>query len=236
MSNNLFKPNRSGNEQVPAEEPATSGMNMELLEKIAELLKGIKAANDKVADNCETLKKIHDQLQNLTVPESRLDDESRELLLSAPNSITDDVEKILSEKLGKFFEDLDNILKGAECSIKKAADGGTSKVTNAVISAEGKISRFQSWCDRWLFYFIGAVIWAVLASGMAIWQCSSASSVRREVEYELDSLKLNSDVYYDFINHNVETGRSYEMWFQSNISNYRYRIHRRDSLRLRNAQ
>ena len=219
MSNDLFKPHKtgSGQKQDPPQEPAAPGMSGELLEKIVSLLKGIETMNGKIADNYDiidemrsSLRKLRDQLQNIEVPEARLDEESRNFLLSAPDSITAEVEKRLSEKLEKFSVRLDDVLKDAESSVKKAADGGTSKVTNAVNSAKGEISGFKEWCERWLWYFIGAIIWAILASGMAVWQCSSAISARSDVEYELDSLRLNSDVYHDFINHSEVTGRAFD--------------------------
>ena len=242
MSNNIFKPNRpDGNQdkqQVPQQPPAASDINMELLDKLTGLLKGIETMNGKIADNYDiidemrsSLRKLRDQLQNIEVPEARLDDESQKILSSAPESITDEVEKKLSEKLGKFSEQLDNILKDAETSIKKAADGGTSGVTVAVNSAKTEISGFKSWCKQWLRYFVGSIIWAILASGMAVWQCSSANRARSEVEYELDSLRLNSDVYHDFINHSEKTGRTFDTWFESRVEVYKNRIHHRDSLR-----
>lgn len=240
MSNDLFKPHKtgSGQKQDPPQEPAAPGMSGELLEKIASLLKGIETMNGKIADNYdvldemkENLIKLRDQLRNITAPEAQLDEESRNLLLSAPDSIMAEVEKRLSEKLEKFSVRLDDVLKDAESSVKKAADGGTSKVTNAVDSAKGEISGFKEWCERWLWYFIGAVIWAILASGMAVWQCSSAISARSDVEYELDSLRLNSDVYHDFINHSEVTGRAFDSWLQLNVNDYKGRIHHRDSLR-----
>ena len=240
MSNDLFKPHKtgSGQKQDPPQEPAAPGMSGELLEKIVSLLKGIETMNGKIADNYDiidemrsSLRKLRDQLQNIEVPEARLDEESRNFLLSAPDSITAEVEKRLSEKLEKFSVRLDDVLKDAESSVKKAADGGTSKVTNAVNSAKGEISGFKEWCERWLWYFIGAIIWAILASGMAVWQCSSATSARSDVEYELDSLRLNSDVYHDFINHSEVTGRAFDSWLQLNMNDYKSRIHHRDSLR-----
>ncbi len=242
MSNNIFKPNRpDGNQdkqQVPQQAPAASDINMELLDKLTGLLKGIETMNGKIADNYDiidemrsSLRKLRDQLQNIEVPEARLDDESQKILSSAPDSITDEVGEKLSEKLGKFSEQLDNILKDAETSIKKAADGGTSGVTVAVNSAKTEISGFKSWCKQWLRYFVGSIIWAILASGMAVWQCSSANSARSEVEYELDSLRLNSDVYHDFINHSEVTGRAFDSWLQLNVNDYKSRIHHRDSLR-----
>jgi len=240
MSNDLFKPHKtgSGQKQDPPQEPAAPGMSGELLEKIVSLLKGIETMNGKIADNYDiidemrsSLRKLRDQLQNIEVPEARLDEESRNFLLSAPDSITAEVEKRLSEKLEKFSVRLDDVLKDAESSVKKAADGGTSKVTNAVNSAKGEISGFKEWCERWLWYFIGAIIWAILASGMAVWQCSSAISARSDVEYELDSLRLNSDVYHDFINHSEVTGRAFDSWLQLNMNDYKRRIHHRDSLR-----
>lgn len=240
MSNDLFKPHKtgSGQKQDPPQEPAAPGMSGELLEKIASLLKGIETMNGKIADNYDVLDemkedliKLRDQLRNITVPEAQLDEESRNLLLSAPDSITAEVEKRLSEKLEKFSVRLDDVLKDAESSVKKAADGGTSKVTNAVNSAKGEISGFKEWCERWLWYFIGAIIWAILASGMAVWQCSSAISARSDVEYELDSLRLNSDVYHDFINHSDVTGRAFDAWLQLNMNDYKSRIHHRDSLK-----
>ena len=239
MSNDLFKPHKtSGQKQDPPQEPAAPGMSGELLEKIVSLLKGIETMNGKIADNYDiidemrsSLRKLRDQLQNIEVPEARLDEESRNFLLSAPDSITAEVEKRLSEKLEKFSVRLDDVLKDAESSVKKAADGGTSKVTNAVNSAKGEISGFKEWCERWLWYFIGAIIWAILASGMAVWQCSSAISARSDVEYELDSLRLNSDVYHDFINHSEVTGRAFDSWLQLNMNDYKSRIHHRDSLR-----
>lgn len=240
MSNDLFKPHKtgSGQKQNPPQEPAAPGMSGELLEKIVSLLKGIETMNGKIADNYDiidemrsSLRKLRDQLQNIEVPEARLDEESRNFLLSAPDSITAEVEKRLSEKLEKFSVRLDDVLKDAESSVKKAADGGTSKVTNAVNSAKGEISGFKEWCERWLWYFIGAIIWAILASGMAVWQCSSAISARSDVEYELDSLRLNSDVYHDFINHSEVTGRAFDSWLQLNMNDYKSRIHHRDSLR-----
>ena len=240
MSNDLFKPHKtgSGQKQDPPQEPAAPGMSGELLEKIASLLKGIETMNGKIADNYDVLDemkedliKLRDQLRNITAPEAQLDEESRNFLLSAPDSITAEVEKRLSEKLEKFSVRLDDVLKDAESSVKKAADGGTSKVTNAVNSAKGEISGFKEWCERWLWYFIGAVLWAILASGMAVWQCSSAISARSDVEYELDSLRLNSDVYHDFINHNEVTGRSFENWWELKMKDYKERIHHRDSLR-----
>jgi len=236
----LFKPHKtgSGQKQDPPQEPAAPGMSGELLEKIVSLLKGIETMNGKIADNYDiidemrsSLRKLRDQLQNIEVPEARLDEESRNFLLSAPDSITAEVEKRLSEKLEKFSVRLDDVLKDAESSVKKAADGGTSKVTNAVNSAKGEISGFKEWCERWLWYFIGAIIWAILASGMAVWQCSSAISARSDVEYELDSLRLNSDVYHDFINHSEVTGRAFDSWLQLNMNDYKSRIHHRDSLR-----
>ena len=240
MSNDLFKPHKtgSGQKQDPPQEPAAPGMSGELLEKIVSLLKGIETMNGKIADNYDiidemrsSLRKLRDQLQNIEVPEARLDEESRNFRLSAPDSITAEVEKRLSEKLEKFSVRLDDVLKDAESSVKKAADGGTSKVTNAVNSAKGEISGFKEWCERWLWYFIGAIIWAILASGMAVWQCSSAISARSDVEYELDSLRLNSDVYHDFINHSEVTGRAFDSWLQLNMNDYKSRIHHRDSLR-----
>ena len=240
MSNDLFKPHKtgSGQKQDPPQEPAAPGMSGELLEKIVSLLKGIETMNGKIADNYDiidemrsSLRKLRDQLQNIEVPEARLDEESRNFLLSAPDSITAEVEKRLSEKLEKFSVRLDDVLKDAESSVKKAADGGTSKVTNAVDSAKREISGFKEWCERWLWYFIGAIIWAILASGMAVWQCSSAISARSDVEYELDSLRLNSDVYHDFINHSEVTGRAFDSWLQLNMNDYKSRIHHRDSLR-----
>ena len=240
MSNDLFKPHKtgSGQKQDPPQEPAAPGMSGELLEKIVSLLKGIETMNGKIADNYDiidemrsSLRRLRDQLQNIEVPEARLDEESRNFLLSAPDSITAEVEKRLSEKLEKFSVRLDDVLKDAESSVKKAADGGTSKVTNAVNSAKGEISGFKEWCERWLWYFIGAIIWAILASGMAVWQCSSAISARSDVEYELDSLRLNSDVYHDFINHSEVTGRAFDSWLQLNMNDYKSRIHHRDSLR-----
>ena len=240
MSNDLFKPHKtgSGQKQDPPQEPAAPGMSGELLEKIASLLKGIETMNGKIADNYDVLDemkedliKLRDQLRNITAPEAQLDEESRNFLLSAPDSITAEVEKRLSEKLEKFSVRLDDVLKDAESSVKKAADGGTSKVTNAVNSAKGEISGFKEWCERWLWYFIGAVLWAILASGMAVWQCSSAISARSDVEYELDSLRLNSDVYHDFINHNEVTGRSFANWWELKMKDYKERIHHRDSLR-----
>ena len=236
----MFKPHKtgSGQKQDPPQEPAAPGMSGELLEKIVSLLKGIETMNGKIADNYDVLDemkedliKLRDQLRNITAPEAQLDEESRNLLLSAPDSITAEVEKKLSEKLEKFSVRLDDVLKDAESSVKKAADGGTSKVTNAVNSAKGEISGFKEWCERWLWYFIGAIIWAILASGMAVWQCSSAISARSDVEYELDSLRLNSDVYHDFINHSEVTGRAFDSWLQLNIKDYKSRIHHRDSLR-----
>lgn len=236
----MFKPHKtgSGQKQDPPQEPAAPGMSGELLEKIVSLLKGIETMNGKIADNYDiidemrsSLRKLRDQLQNIEVPEARLDEESRNFLLSAPDSITAEVEKRLSEKLEKFSVRLDDVLKDAESSVKKAADGGTSKVTNAVNSAKGEISGFKEWCERWLWYFIGAIIWAILASGMAVWQCSSAISARSDVEYELDSLRLNSDVYHDFINHSEVTGRAFDSWLQLNMNDYKSRIHHRDSLR-----
>ena len=240
MSNDLFKPHKtgSGQKQDPPQEPAAPGMSGALLEKIVSLLKGIETMNGKIADNYDiidemrsSLRKLRDQLQNIEVPEARLDEESRNFLVSAPDSITAEVEKRLSEKLEKFSVRLDDVLKDAESSVKKAADGGTSKVTNAVNSAKGEISGFKEWCERWLWYFIGAIIWAILASGMAVWQCSSAISARSDVEYELDSLRLNSDVYHDFINHSEVTGRAFDSWLQLNMNDYKSRIHHRDSLR-----
>ena len=240
MSNDLFKPHKtsSGQKQDPPQEPAAPGMSGELLEKIASLLKGIETMNGKIADNYDVIDEmreglinLRDQLLNITAPEARLDEESKDLLLSAPDSIIEEIEKRLSEKLEKFSERLDDVLKDAESSVKKAADGGTSKVTNAVDSAKREISGFKEWCERWLWYFIGAVLWAILASGMAVWQCSSASSARSDVEYELDSLRLNSDVYHDFINHSEVTGRSFEAWWQLRMKDYRERIHHRDSLK-----
>ena len=223
MSNDLFKPHKtgSGQKQDPPQEPAAPGMSGELLEKIASLLKGIETMNGKIADNYDVLDemkedliKLRDQLRNITVPEAQLDEESRNFLLSAPDSITAEVEKRLSEKLEKFSVRLDDVLKDAESSVKKAADGGTSKVTNAVNSAKGEISGFKEWCERWLWYFIGAIIWAM-----------------SDVEYELDSLRLNSDVYHDFINHSEVTGRAFDSWLQLNMNDYKSRIHHRDSLR-----
>ena len=240
MSNDLFKPHKTGSSQKqdPPQEPAAPGMSGELLEKIASLLKGIETMNGKIADNYDVLDemkedliKLRDQLRNITAPEAQLDEESRNFLLSAPDSITAEVEKRLSEKLEKFSVRLDDVLKDAESSVKKAADGGTSKVTNAVDSAKGEISGFKEWCERWLWYFIGAIIWAILASGMAVWQCSSAISARSDVEYELDSLRLNSDVYHDFINHSEVTGRAFDSWLQLNVNDYKSRIHHRDSLK-----
>lgn len=239
MSNDLFKPHKtgSGQKQDPPQEPAAPGMSGELLEKIVSLLKGIETMNGKIADNYDiidemrsSLRKLRDQLQNIEVPEARLDEESRNFLLSAPDSITAEVEKRLSEKLEKFSVRLDDVLKDAESSVKKAADGGTSKVTNAVNSAKGEISGFKEWCERWLWYFIGAIIWAILASGMAVWQCSSASSERQEAEYVIDSLRLNSDVYNDFINHKETVGKYFQEWLKLNMKDYSQRIHRRDSL------
>ena len=240
MSNDLFKPHKTGSDQKqdPPQEPAAPGMSGELLEKIASLLKGIETMNGKIADNYDVLDemkedliKLRDQLRNIAAPEAQLDEESRNFLLSAPDSITAEVEKRLSEKLEKFSVRLDDVLKDAESSVKKAADGGTSKVTNAVDSAKGEISGFKEWCERWLWYFIGAIIWAILASGMAVWQCSSATSARSDVEYELDSLRLNSDVYHDFINHSEVTGRAFDAWLQLNMNDYKSRIHHRDSLK-----
>ena len=215
MSNDLFKPHKtgSGQKQDPPQEPAAPGMSGELLEKIASLLKGIETMNGKIADNYDVLDemkedliKLRDQLRNITAPEAQLDEESRNFLLSAPESITAEVEKRLSEKLEKFSVRLDDVLKDAESSVKE-------------------------WCERWLWYFIGAIIWAILASGMAVWQCSSASSARSDVEYELDSLRLNSDVYHDFINHSEVTGRAFDSWLQLNMNDYKSRIHHRDSLK-----
>lgn len=239
MSNDLFKPHKtgSGQKQDPPQEPAAPGMSGELLEKIASLLRGIETMNGKIADNYDVLDemkedliKLRDQLRNITAPEAQLDEESRNFLLSAPDSITAEVEKRLSEKLEKFSVRLDDVLKDAESSVKKAADGGTSKVTNAVNSAKGEISGFKEWCERWLWYFIGAIIWAILASGMAVWQCSSASSERQEAEYVIDSLRLNSDVYNDFINHKETVGKYFQEWLKLNMKDYSQRIHRRDSL------
>ena len=240
MSNDLFKPHKtgSGQKQDPPQEHAAPGMSVELLEKIASLLKGIETMNGKIADNYDVIDEmreglinLRDQLLNITAPEARLDEESKDLLLSAPDSIIEEIEKRLSEKLEKFSERLDDVLKDAESSVKKAADGGTSKVTNAVDSAKREISGFKEWCERWLWYFIGAIIWAILASGMAVWQCSSAISARSDVEYELDSLRLNSDVYHDFINHSEVTGRAFDSWLQLNVNDYKSRIHHRDSLK-----
>lgn len=242
MSNDIFKPHKTGSgqdrQQDPPQEPAAPGVSGELLEKIASLLKGIETMNGKIADNYDVLDEmreglinLRDQLRNITAPEAQLDEESRNFLLSAPDGITAEVEKRLSEKLEKFSVRLDDVLKDAESSVKKAADGGTSKVTNAVNSAKGEISGFKEWCERWLWYFIGAIIWAILASGMAVWQCSSATSARSDVEYELDSLRLNSDVYHDFINHSEVTGRAFDSWLQLNMNDYKSRIHHRDSLK-----
>ena len=242
MSNDLFKPHKAGRDQNrqqdSPQEPAAPGMSIELLEKIASLLKGIETMNGKIADNYdvidemrEDLIKLRDQLRNITAPEARLDEESRNLLLSAPDNITDDIEELLRGKLDGFSQRLEAILKDAEKSAKTASEGGTSRIANAVDSAKREISGFKEWCKRWIWCFIGAVLWAILASGMAVWQCSSASSARSDVEFELDSLRLNSDVYHDFINHSEVTGRAFDAWLKTNLDVYKARIHHRDSLK-----
>ena len=95
MSNDLFKPHKtgSGQKQDPPQEPAAPGMSGELLEKIASLLKGIETMNGKIADNYDVLDemkedliKLRDQLRNITAPEAQLDEESRNFLLSAPTA------------------------------------------------------------------------------------------------------------------------------------------------------
>ena len=53
MSNDLFKPHKtgSGQKQDPPQEPAAPGMSGELLEKIVSLLKGIETMNGKIRDD-----------------------------------------------------------------------------------------------------------------------------------------------------------------------------------------
>ena len=161
MSNNLFKPNRPGSDQdkqqVPQQAPAAPAISMELLDKIAELLKGIETMNGKIADNYnvidemrESLKKLRDQLQNIKAPEARLDDESRKIISSASNTITSGInnfnaavngagetfKKNIEESAGQLSEPLNNLLDELTTNFKtkigKFVEEKTEKATSNI--------------------------------------------------------------------------------------------------------
>ena len=166
MSNNLFKPNRPGSDQdkqqVPQQAPAAPAISMELLDKIAELLKGIETMNGKIADNYdviaemrESLKKLRDQLQNIKAPEARLDDESRKIISSASNTITSGINNFntavnnaqdtfkkniegsanhLSEPLNKLVDELTTSFKTKIGKfVEEKAKKATSNITLSIV-------------------------------------------------------------------------------------------------------
>ena len=185
MSNNIFKPNRpDGNQdkqQVPQQAPATSGINIELLDKVAGLLKGIEAMNGKIADNYDiidemrdSLKELRDQLRNIKIPEARLDGESREILSSASDTITSGINDInaavsgagdtimrnivestnqLSEPLNKLVDDLSTTFKTKiGKAVEKKAEKATSGVTRSMV---------ENWFWR-IIFFIGGIFYFVV--------------------------------------------------------------------------
>jgi small-conductance mechanosensitive channel len=182
MSNDLFKPHKSGSDQniqqAPTQEPAASGISLELLEKIASLLKGIETMNGKIADNYDvidemrsSLRKLHDQLQNIEVPDTRLDEESREIISAASKTISNGINDInaavngagdtikknieesasqLSKPLNKLVDDLSTDFKTKiSKAVEKKVEDTTNSMTWAVV---------ENWLWRSLF-LVGGIAW-----------------------------------------------------------------------------
>ena len=241
MSNNLFKPNKSNDQdkqQVPQQAPAAPSITMELLDKIAGLLKGIEAMNSKIGDNYDVIDEMRaelnnlcEQFRNIEAPEAILDESSKNFLLSMPEKISNGIDERINIKLDEFTKNMDCILKNAQDSFKTEASRDTANLISGISSAKNEISGFKEWVKQWMGWFLGSIVWAILATCGFVWKCSSASSYRQEAEFIIDSLRLNSDVYSEFINHDENVGKDFDNWFRENEIHYRQRIHRRDSLR-----
>lgn len=168
MSNDLFKPHKTGSgqdrQQDPPQEPAASGISLELLEKIASLLKDIETMNGKIADNYDVvdemrddLIKLRDQLQNIKVPEARLDDESREFISSASDTISSGVKSIdtalnsagdtikmnIEESAKHLSKPLDDLAKTFETRIGKVVEKKVNSATNSITA-----SKVENWVWR----------------------------------------------------------------------------------------
>lgn len=104
-------------------------------------------------------------------------------------------------KVGKAIND------AVEQSSKKTAQ----TLGQQWLQFQKSLDSFKSTLKRWLWWIVVAILWAVIASGLAVWQCSSAIDARKEVkamqrvQRERDSLQRQNDILWGFAEDNPQT-------------------------------
>ena len=112
-------------------------------------------------------------------------------------------------KVGKAIND------AVEQSSKKTAQ----TLGQQWLQFQKSLDSFKSTLKRWLWWIVVAILWAVIASGLAVWQCSSAIDARKEVkamqrvQRERDSLQRQNNLLWQFADDNPQT---FKRWREKN--------------------
>ena len=246
MNMNKFNGHKTnGNDAIGRSEREVlmDGINLDYLERVDVLLsmasdlKENVEANYKlleqqkmdIARQMDILKKTADEIRNYKVPEEVFADINERVRASVDNSLD-----AIAPKL-KLVTDVMETAKGSiDKIVKESAQEAGEQVANNVrlswYNFQKTINEFKTWCKQWQWRFISVAIWAILVSGFFIQECSSSNSEKKELLFQIDSIQLNSDIAWDYVEHEVSEKR-WNQWLQKSRPKYEKRFQQLDSLR-----
>lgn len=121
----------------------------------------------KIARNLYEMKLVQRYITQLQQEEKERKEQEEKLQteVSEEQPSEEPEEPDATERLKDFNEDLESILEVAEERLKAAANSGTENITSAMTAAKEEITGFKGWCERWMWWLIGSITWAVIATG-----------------------------------------------------------------------
>ena len=96
-------------------------------------------------------------------------------------------------------------------AVKESSQNTAQTLGQQWFQFQKSLDGFKSSLKRWLWWIVIAILWAVIASGLAIWQCSSAIDARKgvkvmqRVQRERDSLQRQNNLLWEFAEDNPQT-------------------------------
>ena len=96
-------------------------------------------------------------------------------------------------------------------AVKESSQNTAQTLGQQWLQFQKSLDSFKSTLKRWLWWIVIAILWAVIASGLAVWQCSSAIDARKSVktmqrvQRERDSLQRQNDILWGFAEDNPQT-------------------------------
>ena len=96
-------------------------------------------------------------------------------------------------------------------AVKESSQNTAQTLGQQWFQFQKSLDGFKSSLKRWLWWIVIAILWAVIASGLAVWQCSSAIDARKSVktmqrvQRERDSLQRQNNLLWEFAEDNPQT-------------------------------